>query len=237
MLCIEDGQFRVRGMFDAEKRVPDTDSFRIESEDGEMLLSQRQDVTLTACSPTAVSGNASSLVREYDATLVVLLESPHKDEFELSGGSLVPSVPANGSTGSALASRLIDVIRSALRLEAQIVGCLPVRVVLCNPVQFQASLYAVHHARLPKKCRGFLKHKVWCAFWSEEAIRRDFLMRVEHANPNWILNACVEEGHLNWEVSSFLANNIVDVELYRTVHPSSRWQHPSWIPWCKRVMR
>ena len=230
-------QLRVRGVFNAKKRVPDTDSFRIESTNGTMSLSERRDIPLTDGTPLECTGDTSPPERPFCATLAVILESPHKDEFDK---DFTPLAPAKGQTGRNLDNRLIDVIVSAPALGSEPalktkMAChLPVRIVLCNPVQFQASLYVVHEKRLCKDCRDFLKRKVWRALWSQNEIRYDFLERLKHMNPNWILNACVKDGDFNWEVSSFLANNLSGTDLYETVHPVG-WK-PTWTARCKLVL-
>ena len=221
----DDGHHRIHGLFDCGMRVRDTDSFRIERGDGGMALSQRIDI------PLARDGAAE--VRPYGGTLVMLLESPHRHEFHEVGGAIEPRFPAMGTTGNNLSRRLVDVIRSAPDLETSVADQLPVRVVLCNPIQFQASLHFAGADRLCKKCRTLLKIMVWCAIWNVEPVRDDFLQRVKRAEPNWILNACVLEGGLNWEVSSFLANNHVEAEIRRTAHPVG-WR-AGWQPWCERV--
>ena len=231
----EDGHHRIRGLFDCDKRVPDTDSYRIErAEGGGMSISARNDVPVTGCTGGALAGEDSSPgVRPYRATLVVLLESPHRDEFDQAGEAISPRFPAMGATGTNLRKRLVDVIRSAPGLEDAMACQLPVRVVLCNPIQFQASLWAVGAKRLRKEYRQLLKLMVWCALWNVESIRCDFLARLRLANPNWILNGCVLQGGLNWEIRSFLTNKVEDADIYGTVHPAG-WI-PRWTPSCERV--
>ena len=115
----EDGHHRIRGLFDCDKRVPDTDSFRIErAEGGGLSVSDRIDVPVTGCTGGASTGeDASAGVRPYGATLVVVLESPHRDEFCQAGEAISPRFPAMGTTGTNLRGRLVDVIRSAPDLE------------------------------------------------------------------------------------------------------------------------
>lgn len=231
----EDGHHRIRGLFDCNKRVLDTDSYRIErAEGGGMSVSDRNDVPVTGCTGEASTGeDGSPGVRPYRATLVVVLESPHRDEFCQAGEAISSGFPAMGTTGTNLRGRLVDVIQSAPDLEEAIACQLPVRVVLCNPIQFQASLLAVGADELGKECRGLLKLMVWCALWNVESIRCDFLARLKLASPNWILNGCVLQGGLNWEISSFLTNMVEDAHIYGTVHPAG-WK-PSWMPRCERV--
>lgn len=230
LLVKQDNEFRVRGVFNADKRVPDTDSFRITSTNGKMSLSKRMDQALTDGSPSESTGDRSLSEQPFCTTLALILESPHKREFD---NCFTPRVPAKGRTGDNIEERLIDVIESEPKLKAEIAHHLRVRIVLCNPVQFQASLHVIHKDHLCKDCRKFLKRKVWRALWNRPEIRHDFLRRLNHWNPKWILNACVVEGDFNWEVSSFLANNVSDVDLYETVHPV-RWTK-RWTPKCKLV--
>ena len=232
MLQTVDGDLRVQRMFDCDKRVPDADSFRIRHTGASMLLTEREDVPLSVhLAPYTKSCGVPS-VRPYCSTLAVVLESPHKDEF---GPSLSPLFPAQGKTGDNLKDWLIDVIGADPELKQAIIGRVPVRVVLCNPIQFQTSLHAIHgvgrRSLLPKGCGHGLTRAVWRAVWSVGGVRDDFLERLRAIDADWILNACVLDGYLNWTISSFLGNSNLRARKFRTVHPS-RWRR-TWPAWCE----
>ena len=225
LLHVDGAVVRVQGLFDDDKLVRDSDSFRIQMAGATMALAPRQDVLL--------AGDARLPARHYRSTLVVLLESPHRDEYS---PDLVPIAPAQGTTGNNLRRRLIDVINANGELSDAVRNRLPARVVLCNPIQFQASIHATYairrgRPRLCKPCRHGLTRAVWRAIWSVDEVRDDFQARLERYDASWILNACVHDGYLDWVVGSFLDDSGLDAMKYRTVHPV-RWQE-RWHAWCR----
>ncbi len=227
MLQTVDVNLRVQRVFDCDKRVPDADSFRIRRTGASMSLTEREDVPLSVHLAPYTSSRGVPCVRPYCSTLAVVLESPHKDEF---GPSLSPLFPAQGKTGDNLKDQLINVICADQELKQAISGRVPVRVVLCNPIQFQTSLHMIHgvgrRSLLPKGCRHGLTRAVWRAVWSVGGVQDDFLARLRAIDADWILNACVLDGYLNWTISSFLANSNLGARKYRTIHPS-RWTRAS----------
>lgn len=93
-----------------------------------MLLSQRMNIPLTGRTPTgSAAGDALPEAPPYCATLVVVLESPHRCEFDQDGGAIVPKFPAMGATEDNLRQRLIEVLNSAEQLKAEVASHLPVR--------------------------------------------------------------------------------------------------------------
>ena len=151
--------------------------------------------------------------------LLILLESPHKDEYE--GGVANPVGPARGKTGVNLRDKL-----------GQLLGSSPIagevrcgdRIAVANPVQFQASLHAVHGQGLQSYVFGKLRDRVWESIWNVREVREDFETRVRRLAPTWIINACTGGsngwGDVNGAVSEWLMEAELGSSLYATTHPA-----------------
>lgn len=215
----------IRGLFNCMNKVPDVDRYRIRRDtctndfaivghdiaaDGDYLATYPYVDLSTEVAPTM-------------RTLVLLLESPHRDEF---GASVsVPIAPARGATGEGIDRHMGRLIRTCPQL-LQLLQCsLPVRVIIANPIPLQTSAYAVHRGRL-RNWQG-LRDRIWSQLWNLEdcgsspVIQRDFLSRVARYNPVAIVNACTHK--FRPKVKELLLGNGYDANcLFETHHPS-RW--------------
>jgi len=125
-------------------------------------------------------------------TIVLILESPHDREFR----GATPLVPANGSSGTQIIQfRSKENEFSDLRHIEYIVKCLRDNLprkesryplIICNPIQYQTSLFSILGPPLNKRVRDH----VWSLVWELEEIRRDFLKRLKNYRPALIINAC-----------------------------------------------
>lgn len=163
--------------FAPDRRVQDKQRYTLESHNGRWELRY-------------MNGNRASnpFTPEYDqelvpgqADIVLLLESPHKDEYTK---DLRPLGPARGSTGRQLQQYLCShvlpiLLHHGLHLD------LNRRYALClvNPIPFQTSLGHV----LTKSNRA-LRDSVWMALWG--SCQGDFEQRMADYNPEIIWNAC-----------------------------------------------
>ncbi len=162
---------------------------------------------------TAVDDSTSQLTRRSpeDAaepepgTVVLLLESPHKDEYSYPEGDKppVPIAPAQGKTGDRISAHIHEVIATHL-------GMGPYSLVICNPIQYQTSMHFVHRQSLWKgrvlirDCQGrpatrttqAIRDRVWRTIWNAERdesgspAERCFLRRLREFGPILIINAC-----------------------------------------------
>ena len=133
--------------------------------------------------------------------IVLILESPHKKEYQ-SGN---PIAPTQGSTGTRIKNSVLSIIHAHGNLE------LPVGdydLIICNPVQFQASLYAIHNTSLTNPAASQLRNKAWHAIYAQE--KNNFFARLTSYSPTVIINAC----------TAGLKNFVTD-ELCRWKHSSS----------------
>ena len=210
-------------MFDRGKAIPDVERYNIcKSNCTVRLVSHRRgrhNVRLDE------SNYNDCLCRpQYRGdTVVLLLESPHEDEYDNCGD---PIAPAQGTTGRNTHSHLECVLRRILHNNMRQIrsGC-NTRVILCNPVQFQTSLHMILDVEWQKSWRD----KVWLTLWNEPIIQQCFRARMALYNPKFAINACTGERtrprqhNINSpkrKVTAFLKCIGVD-NIYETGHPSS----------------
>ncbi len=206
----EHDHIRVFGMLDPHNRVPDKVKFYVEYDvDGH---------------PRVIPVEGSLDLESGDTPLLlIVLESPHTCEYD--GSVARPVGPARGTTGTNIESELGGLLHASRNL----IGTVPcgTRVAVANPVQFQASLHAVHGGSLQKRGFAALRDAVWQCIWSLEEIRHDFGTRVRRFNPTWIINACTGGsygwGKVNGAVSEWLLNAEIGCQIYATTHPAL-WQ-------------
>ena len=168
-------------------------------------------------------------------TIVVVLESPHKDEFN--NQNFPNGNPALGKTGKMLQEHFKAILRKNI-------SELPnnYRVILMNSIQFQCSL-----GEVPKKYRDYMWLSLW--FGTNNLFKNDFINRLNSYNPSYIFNFCTIGNHTKIEfclqkcspeiykksmddiqnmgkitirsiVSSSIPQNIIPFE---DSHPSSWW--------------
>ena len=153
-------------------------------------------------------------------TIVLLLESPHRSEYD---SERKPIAPAGGKTGANLDDGL-DYVLSQIKSEV-VDGS---RIIVSNPVQFQTSLHMI----LPKpekKYKDALKISVWKAVWSHQYIEGGFESRMEKYAPYLVINACTggqeDDKGLNKQVTDFLKRKKICRKIYEIDHPFS-WKIP-----------
>ena len=118
-------------------------------------------------------------------TIVVVLESPHKDEFN--NQNFPNGNPALGKTGKMLQEHFKAILRKNI-------SELPnnYRVILMNSIQFQCSL-----GEVPKKYRDYMWLSLW--FGTNNLFKNDFIRRLNSYNPSYIFNFCTIGNHIKKE--------------------------------------
>lgn len=159
--------------------------------------------------------------------IVLLLESPHKSEYEYIDGGIGPArAPASGPTGRSI-DRCLGTILSrinCINAEHIVLNC---EIIISNPIQFQASLHAIHGQSLRKGNGkwGKLRNNVWRALWSEQ--RDQFLTRLRGYNPKVVINACTGDMRCRKNqpkkfVEELIREHCPAVPLYNVYHPAYR---------------
>lgn len=143
--------------------------------------------------------------RPVTGALIVVLESPHKKEFEKE------PAPAKGNTGLLLAKHLRQVVCS--------VSIGNPAVILMNAVQYQCSLGCA-----PVKYRD----EVFTAAWNNGA-RQDFIRRLGslYQPDDYVLCCCTKGSHprhygeLRQKVVAAIVESVPPGRVLRRTHPSS----------------
>ena len=155
------GNIRVHGMFGCRNRILDEVRYRVTSVNGCLTIEK-----LAAASPTSD-----------EPTLLIMLESPHQDEYD--ARTMRPIGPAQGNTGRVICRHLAEILRKSPDMRAVPNGT---RVIIANPVPFQTSLHAVHGADLAGPFSR-LRDAVWTSIWAMPEVRCAFLQNVERHAP------------------------------------------------------
>ena len=208
-------------MFRGNNLVRDVDRYRIR------LVQNRPTLMPHLSREISPETNGHNDIRPQQCgnTLVVLLESPSKHEYD--GAPNRPIAPAQGQTGCGLLCHLGNLLEKAIQtldddnyLRDHLSD--DTRLVISNPIQFEASLlYAIREDAMSQKRRRRLTNAIWTELWSIPEIKWRFLRRLRSYNPSIIINSCTSQ--LNSLVCQYLAanSNIRLPHIYRTYHPSS----------------
>lgn len=216
----------IKGAFGEDNIVPDVDRYRIHRDGDRITLKPHPQCQVKSHSNRYNDIKAAKPQKKCDKTIVIILESPHKDEYLCNVGH--PIAPAQGSTGSNIQGWLDRVLLSCPALRGELMGLSAgtgIRVLLSNPVQFQASLASIiKSGSLCKKTRDDVREKVrdavWNALWDEERIKTCFKNRLRTYSPDYIINTCTKSGSKKQNVSSFLKCKFPNCEIYEVNHPS-----------------
>ena len=180
--------------------------------------------------------------------LVLLLESPHKDEYYRDIDN--PRAPAMGRTGKNICDYLCEVIQQIEKIEErQILECGD-DVIIANPIQFQTSLSAIHGRSLSGEGSSpwkRLRNAVWTTLWAQKYIRQEFLSRLCQYSPKIVINACTnfsasvyslpprarvtklikspDMDNISPPCTKAILRNLANLPLYECGHPASwRWK-------------
>ncbi|MBP8232111.1 MAG: hypothetical protein KAY22_07385 [Rhizorhabdus sp.] len=123
--------------------------------------------------------SVESMAGKLRGCVVLVVESPHKDEYSRQGSVWIPGEPLTGAR-SKLDQYLPDAINCAGPSFSD------KNVVLCNPVQLQASLAEL----MQNKAIGLqrdIRNLVWRRLFRIPAIKCDFKDRIQSYQPSLIL--------------------------------------------------
>jgi hypothetical protein len=148
--------------------------------------------------------------------MVLLLESPHKDEFSASGH---PLRPANGKTGKKI-NQLLGKIVSNNSPKSLNNGTI-YKVYLVNAIQYQTSCYlGLHVYPWYSKNWRTIRNSVFKCLWNDNnlGLQKDLCTRIKMINPSIIMN-CVTGGNNPKGLRAMVEQLVHSNNLYN--HPSS----------------
>lgn len=155
---------------------------------------------------------------------LIIIESPHKHEYKF-GTAHLPVAPAQKGTGARIHNQLENKINDFNSNNKQIFTEPKYQVVICNPIQFQTSLYALQKPKIAENY-GNLKEKVWNAiyeFENKNGIAESFLKRIGEYSPKIIINSCTESFRQTIEDQIQTVFYKTDIKYFYTLKHPSYW--------------
>ncbi len=157
--------------------------------------------------------------------IVLLLESPHKDEYRSRNiyTKLIPIAPAQGenklSAGGAIFNYLSEVLKFINEENHNIIPNGNFNLIISNPVQFQTSLVFIHGKPLDRAYQT-LRDTIWKKIWDIQDIQSDFIKRINKYNPHLIINSCTKnlKPYVNEVLENLHNNTVINIK-----HPSFNW--------------
>lgn len=156
-------------------------------------------------------------------TIVVVLESPHKDEFFDGNSERDDPMPAMGDTGDNIIKYFSSVLMKYINQIGMSNGVISrrtsgiengkYRIALVNVVQYQCSL--------GEPTKEF-RNKVFCKMWNFPKVKKDFIHRLKIVNPTIIINCCTKFCNIiKDEIQKEINKNFSNCLLLEGYHPSS----------------
>lgn len=219
--------------FGEQNLVRDVDRYRLRMTNGRIILLPHSTCEVRPCFNRYNDHDPKCPNTDYSKTIVIILESPHVDEYHGDVGQ--PIAPAQGKTGSNIQGWLDCVLRSCPTLYDELDD--GTRVVLCNPIQFQtslASIVTIPTAQRDEKVRDQLRDAVWSVIWECEAVRSEFKARLDDYSPDFVINACTHDVGCyksrcrrrtkeckKRKIREFLSESVESPRKYEVAHPYS----------------
>ncbi len=152
-------------------------------------------------------------------TIVLILESPHQYEYKIINKIFTPIAPAQGKTGINIKKDIINILMEIEKNTSFSLKNESYRLILSNPVPYQASLYHLHNT-----INSDLKDKVWRKILNDKNIQGKFKDKLVAYNPDLIINACTSK--LSCRIRTFCKKYKLKINnnkfIYtKTCHPSS----------------
>ncbi|TSI02523.1 hypothetical protein [Lysinibacillus sp. BW-2-10] len=205
-----------RSFFKKNKQVVNVTRFYAELQDDDVVMhsSLKNDlIENSAFDDEFIQSNYKN------KSIVIILESPHNEEYETNTEKLIPIAPAQGQTGRKIERHIQHLIQQ-LKLFHVLEENGMYRINIINAIPFQTSLHYIHEKPLNNYYRE-LRDKVWLKMWSElPTIKQDFLKLMEGLKKDSIvINACPKslKPFINQELIPFSQR----YSLFESNHPSS----------------
>ncbi|MGE8036846.1 hypothetical protein [Lysinibacillus sp. NPDC093692] len=157
--------------------------------------------------------NESLISNNFERSIIIILESPHTDEYD---SNFIPIAPAQGTTGINIETYLLKLLKLIKNQSDFFTQQTSLNILIVNPVPFQTSLAYLTNGTKDDDVRD----QVWRTIWHSENYQRKFSEKVNNFNNiDLIINACTT--NLKSEITNFLINNSNISPIYECSHPSS----------------
>ncbi len=156
--------------------------------------------------------------------ILLILESPHRDEYELDDNKLTPIAPAQGSTGDTIRDHIITVIEIIIN-KSQSPNLNGIyNLIIANPVPYCCSLGVFQKPKdelMPK-----IRNDIWKKVWFSQSngkypIQEDFITRYQKYNPVITINCCTKK------LRSYVTQLLRDKDkhcVFEANHPAINWR-------------
>lgn len=152
-------------------------------------------------------------------TIMIILESPHIDEYEPKTEKLTPIGAAQGQTGKKIEKNINQLIHSLKNLNVIEEQHL-YRVILINAVNYQTSLHFIHQKPMNNHYRE-LRDKIWLKMWTEiPQVKNDLVKQIHSLKKDSIvINACPKS--LKPFINQEIIQSTTKYFLFESNHPTS----------------
>lgn len=154
---------------------------------------------------------------EFIGSIILMLESPHKKEYD---EEYKPISPAQGITGRNINNNISIIINDLIHNFKHSFEEGKYKFIICNPVQYQTSLHCIHRQGLGKKAYKDLRDNIWIEIFNQKKIKDDLKDRIASYDSKLIINACTS--NLQEYVDGFLKEEFSNLKVIKTSHPV-RW--------------
>lgn len=150
------------------------------------------------------------------SSVVIVLESPHADEYTYQNNTLSRIAPAQGRTGDFIEKKFVELLeRNNVKIKTK-----KSRVIIINPIPIQASAHFLHNQPIKGDFKN-LRDFIWKTLWQEEYIYKErFLSTLDVLSPFVVFNCCTR--FLSEYITSTLSKT--NLNCYKSTHPSS-WRY------------
>ncbi|MBE6047650.1 MAG: hypothetical protein E7213_04450 [Clostridium sp.] len=170
----------------------------------------------------------SSEARENVCKIIIILESPHKYEYELHEDEngekeFIGKEPACKRTGKLIEKNILSIIET-IETHCEKRKSDKYDIYIGNPVKFQASLGSFYKGKLITK----IKDELWVKLYKEH-YKEEFANYIKNNNFDIVINCCSE---LNGKGKKQITEQLkeikqheekVDFEIIQCAHPASWW--------------
>lgn len=211
----------ITGFFDSSKRVPNVERYILKKRkcgcyyEIDEVIKRKKEFEKSHYCDTKPNNDKTS------KSIVIILESPHKYEYN---DDFEPIAPAQKTTGKMIKEYLDTLIYYLMSKGMVDLKDEEYRVIICNPVPYQTSLYHIHNIALGNRECGEeikkIRDDVWNRLFDDER-QKDFINNINSYNPILFINACTEK--YRERVTRVIKTNetLKDITTVETNHPSS----------------
>lgn len=152
--------------------------------------------------------NLIDIKNKNEKIIVIVLESPHIDEFNKKKFNVAPA-PALGSTGCNLDKYFCKVIERCFKKYMVKDG--KYHVILSNAIQYQCSLGADTEV---------FRDRVWLKLWLNRSFKKYFIARLKEYSPDIIMNFCTKGSHKKDEFQPPRTKTVINALYLKSIYDS-----------------